>query len=239
MRTTCFATSLALALLLSSAAVRPPANAITVFDPANYSQNLLTAARSLQQINQQVQQLANEAQMLVNQAQDLTRLPTTIAADLQRSLGEVDALIRDAGGLAYDIADIEREYRRLFPEEYAAATSASRIVQDAQEAWELAREGFEHSLKIQAEVVGQIRTDTGTLDRLVAESQSAVGNLQATQAGNQLTALAAKQSMQLQSLLAASARADALEAARALAVREQARARFNRFMGDGSAYTRR
>ena len=98
MRTTCFATSLALALLLSTAAVPPQANAITVFDPANYSQNLLTAARSLQQINQQVQQLANEAQMLVNQAQDLTRLPTTIAADLQRSLGEVDALIRDAGG---------------------------------------------------------------------------------------------------------------------------------------------
>ncbi|MEM9763466.1 MAG: P-type conjugative transfer protein TrbJ, partial [Pseudomonadota bacterium] len=173
---------------MSSAAVPPQANAITVFDPANYSQNLLTAARSLQQINQQVQQLANEAQMLVNQAQNLTRLPTTIAADLQRSLGEVDALIRDAGGLAYDIADIEREYRRLFPEEYAAATSTVRIVQDAQEAWELAREGFEHSLKIQAEVVGQIRTDTGTLDRLVAESQSAVGNLQATQAGNQLTA---------------------------------------------------
>ena len=56
-----------------------------------------------------------------------------------------------------------------------------------------------HALEVQAEVVGEIRTDAATLDRLVGESQGAVGNLQAIQAGNQLTALAAKQSMQLQS----------------------------------------
>jgi hypothetical protein len=41
---------------------------ITVFDPSNYSQNMLTAARTLQQINNQIQSLQNEAQMLLNQA---------------------------------------------------------------------------------------------------------------------------------------------------------------------------
>src|SRR4051812_20767789 len=46
-----------------------PAHAqFTVFDPTNYSQNLLTAARSLQQINNQIQSLQNQAQMLTNQA---------------------------------------------------------------------------------------------------------------------------------------------------------------------------
>ena len=78
-----------------------------------------------------------------------------------------------------------------------------------------------------------------TLDSLIADSQGAIGNLQVAQAGNQLTALAAKQTMQLQTLVAASARADALDRARAVAAREQARARFVRFMGDGDAYTRR
>ena len=34
-----------------------PAKAITVFDPSNYAQNILTAARTLQQVNQQIQQL--------------------------------------------------------------------------------------------------------------------------------------------------------------------------------------
>jgi len=233
----------ALALGLSTVTVTmtvtaPPAHAITVFDPANYSQNLLTAVRSLQQISNQIQQLANEAQMLVNQAQNLTSLPTSVAGDLQASLRAVDALILSAQGVAYDVSAIDAEYRRLFPEEYAATVSNSQIIQDAQEAWQLAREGFRHSLQVQAEVVGQVRTDTFTLDRLIAESQGAVGNLQVAQAGNQLTALAAKQSMQLQSLLAASARAEALESARAIAAREQARARFARFMGDGSSYSR-
>ena len=229
----------ALALGLSAAIMTvPPAHAITVFDPANYSQNLLTAVRSLQQINQQIQQLANEAQMLVNQANDLASLPTSVAGDLQASLRQVDGLIRNAQGIAYEVSEIDGEYRRLFPEEYAASVSNSQILQDAQETWRLAREGFRHSLQVQAGVVGQVRTDAVTLDRLIAESQGAVGNLQAVQAGNQLTALAAKQSMQLQSLLAASARADALESARAIAAREQARARFERFMGNGSSYTR-
>jgi len=219
-----------------------PAHAILgvgdiVYDPANHAENLLTAARALIQVNNQVQQLAHEAQMLINQAQNLANLPTSIAAELQASLAQVDALIQSARGIAYQVSVIDSEYRRLFPDQYAASATSSQIVSDAQEAWAHAREGFKHALEVQAEVVGQVRVDTGTLDRLVAESQSAVGNLQVAQAGNQLTALAAKQSMQLQTLLAASARADALERARAVGAHEQARARFERFKGDGSAYT--
>jgi len=210
-----------------------------VYDPANHAENILTAARTLIQINNQVQQIANEAQMLLNQAQNLAALPTSVAANIRTSLARVDGLITTARGIAYQVSVIDSEYRRLFPEQYAAAVSTSQIVADAQEAWTLAREGFKHSLEVQAEVVGQVRADTVTLDGLIAESQGAVGNLQAAQAGNQLTALAAKQTMQLQTLLAASARADALDRAREVAAHEQARARFTRFMGDGNAYTRR
>ncbi|WP_421950805.1 P-type conjugative transfer protein TrbJ [Pelagibacterium sp.] len=210
-----------------------------VYDPTNHAENILTAARSLEQINNQVQQLANEAQMLINQAQNLVSLPTSIAGELQGSLNQVDQLIRNAQGIAYDLSEIDSAYRELFPEEYADSVSTSDILQDARESWNLAREGFRHALEVQAEVVGEIRSDAATLDRLVDESQGAVGNLQAVQAGNQLTALAAKQSMQLQSLLAASTRAEALDRADALAAHERGQARFERFMGDGSAYTPR
>lgn len=233
----------ACAAALIAVAPVPEANAFfgtgrIVYDPSNHAQNILTAARTLEQINNQITQLANEAQMLVNQAQNLANLPSSIAGELQASLRQVDALIEDARGIAYDVSAIDAEYQRLFPEEYADAVTTSRIVQDAHEAWMLVREGFKHSLEVQAEVVGQLRNDAATLDRLVGESQGAVGNLQVAQAGNQLTALAAKQSMQLQSLLAASARADALANAQAVAAREQARARFSRFMGSGSTYSR-
>ena len=36
---------------------------LTVFDPVNYQENLLSAARALEQINNQVRQLQNQAQM--------------------------------------------------------------------------------------------------------------------------------------------------------------------------------
>jgi len=48
---------------------------LVVFDPNNYAQNVLTAARALQQINNQIVSLQNQAQMLINQARNLATLP--------------------------------------------------------------------------------------------------------------------------------------------------------------------
>ena len=74
-----FAASTALALSLAVAA--PPAFAQwIVFDPNNFSQNVLTAARELQQITNQITSLQNEAQMLINQARNLASLPYSVAA---------------------------------------------------------------------------------------------------------------------------------------------------------------
>jgi P-type conjugative transfer protein TrbJ len=54
----------ALSLPLSmSPLMTPPASAQwIVYDPTNFSQNVLTAARELQQINNQIQALTNQAQ---------------------------------------------------------------------------------------------------------------------------------------------------------------------------------
>jgi P-type conjugative transfer protein TrbJ len=56
---------------LSLAAVSPLSAQWIVFDPNNYAQNVLTAARELQQINNQITSLQNQAQMLINQAKNL------------------------------------------------------------------------------------------------------------------------------------------------------------------------
>ena len=207
-----------------------------VYDPWNHAENVLSAARALEEVNNQVLQLSNEAQMLINQTRNLANLPLSIAGELQGSLNEVDRLIKDAQGIAYNLSEIDSTYRQVFPDQYESDVSTSKILQDARATWNLAREGFRHALEVQASVVGEIRSDAVALERLINESQGAIGNLQAVQAGNQLTALAAKQSMQLQSLLAASARAEALSEADALAARERGRARFKQFMGSGSAY---
>jgi hypothetical protein len=46
-----------------------------VYDPTNYAQNVLTAARSLQQINSQIQQIQQQATSLINEARNLASLP--------------------------------------------------------------------------------------------------------------------------------------------------------------------
>src|SRR3546814_10657318 len=73
---------LSAALLTASVAAIPfmaaPAHAQfggIVYDPTNYAQNLLTATRALQQINNQITSLQNEATGLINQARNLTSLP--------------------------------------------------------------------------------------------------------------------------------------------------------------------
>ena len=87
------ATTAALALLLG---VTVPARALIVFDPTNYVQNVLTAARSLQQINNQITSLQNEAQMLINQARNLANLPYSSLQQLQSSIQRTQQLLAQA-----------------------------------------------------------------------------------------------------------------------------------------------
>ena len=55
-----------------------------VYDPSNYAQNVLQAARALEQISHQITSLQNQAQMLVNQTRNLTNLPYSS----QQSIGQ-------------------------------------------------------------------------------------------------------------------------------------------------------
>ncbi|WP_425409992.1 P-type conjugative transfer protein TrbJ [Hyphococcus sp.] len=209
-----------------------------VYDPTNHAQNLLTAARSLTQVQNQIKQLAHEVTMLENQAKNLASLPTSVADDLKAKLLTIDALINLADGIAYKVAAIETDYETIYRKTYGASPPPTPvIVSEARDAWKQSRDGYKHSLQVQAQVVTNIRDDIDELHGLVGESQGAGGNLQVLQAGNQIAALSAEQMMQIQTLLAAQYRAEALEASRALAERERGKARLIRFLGDDSAYT--
>src|SRR5690242_21364875 len=94
------------ALLLD---VRVPARAqLIVFDPNNYAQNVLTAARELQQINNQITSLQNQAQMLINQAKNLASLPYSSLQQVDRSIQRTQQLLAQAQRIAYDIKQIDR-----------------------------------------------------------------------------------------------------------------------------------
>ncbi len=234
---------LAAAVLMGGSIAAPqPASAQffggIVYDPTNYAQNVLSASRALIQINNQIKQLANEILMLENMAKDLAALPDSIATQLKAKLTAIDTLMTAAQGLAYQVAAIKAQYDSLFPKDYGLAPpSTSVLLATALKQWEQSRQGYQHALEIQAEIVSNVRNDIAELDALIGDSQSAVGNLQVLQAGNQISALAAQQMLQIESLLAAQYRAEALEQSRKLSEREFGRARWVRFLGDRNAYS--
>ena len=88
---------------------------VVVIDPANLIQNILTAARTLEQINNQIRQLQNEAQMLTNQAKNLTGLNFSALNELRSALSATNQLIQQAQGLAFNVSQMETEFARLYP----------------------------------------------------------------------------------------------------------------------------
>jgi P-type conjugative transfer protein TrbJ len=91
------ATILSLPVAFSPVFVTPAAAQWVVYDPTNYVQNVLSAARALEQINNQIQSLQNEAQMLINQARNLASLPYSSLQQLQQSVQRTQALPRRRG----------------------------------------------------------------------------------------------------------------------------------------------
>lgn len=212
-----------------------PAAAIVVYDPTNYAQNVLQAARALTQVNNQIRSLTNEAQSLLNEARNLASLPYSSLAPLLRSVEQTRTLLADARKLAYDVGDIDAAFRGRYGEARMSDTDAD-LVAKARERWQTSLAALEDSLKVQAGVVGNLATNREELEELVGRSQGATGALQASQAGNQLLALQAQQLTDLTATLAAIGRAQAIDSAQRAAAASQAREQMRRFLTPGPGY---
>jgi P-type conjugative transfer protein TrbJ len=90
---------------------------------------------------------------------------------------------------------------------------------------------------VQSQIAQTVQTDSTKLATLVNASQGATGNLQVSQATNQLLALSIKQQLQIENLMAAQGRADALTEANNAEAEEEGRAAFQTFIGTSDVYT--
>lgn len=218
-------------------AVTPTMAQLAVFDPTNYAQNILQATRALAQVNNQILQLQHEAQMLTNMATNLKKFDVSSLLKINSDLAAINSLMAQAKGIAFTISQTEAALKAQFPTSYATNVSTSALATDAQARWQSAMSAYEQTLIVQSQVNESLQTDAGTLNDLLAGSESAEGSLQAAQATNQLLALTAKQQMQIQTLMNAQYRAEALDAARKAQAEAAAKATTQKFLGSGAAYT--
>ncbi len=219
-------------LVISPLAATPAAAQMVVYDPTNFSQNVLTAARELQQVENQVTALTNQATMLANQAKNLERLPTStqtqVQSQVQSGAQNTQSLLSSVQMLAFDVARIEAIFSGTYGAVPLGATNTT-LSANAQTRWQTSIAAFQDSLKIGAGVVGNLPGTNTSRTMLLSSSQSASGSLQATQAGNQLLALQSQQLGDLVAVLAAKSRADALEQARSATAEAQGQQQYNLF----------
>jgi type IV secretion system protein TrbJ len=208
---------------------------LVVFDPSSYAQNVLTAARALQQINNQITSLQNQAQMLINQARNLATLPFSSLLQLEQSILRTQQLLAQAQRIAYDIQQIDRAFATSYATASSSASSQA-LIANAQTRWQNSIAGLQDTMRVQATVVGNLNTNRTQMSALVGVSQGATGALQASQAGNQLLALQAQQLADLTAAVAAQGRAQALVSAQQSAAQDQGREQLRRFLTQGTSY---
>jgi type IV secretion system protein TrbJ len=207
-----------------------------VFDPTNFGQNILTAARELQQVNNEIRMLENQATSLINQARNLASLPYSSLAQLQQQITQTQQLLAQAQRIAYSVTTIDQAFTQTYPQAYSGSTSSQQLLADAQTRWQNALASFQDTMRVQAGVVTNLNNTRTQINALVSSSQSATGALQAAQSGNQLVALQTTQLADLTALMASIARAQSLDAARTLETQAQAQAQTNNFLNYGSGY---
>jgi P-type conjugative transfer protein TrbJ len=224
------------AFISIGAPIRPAHAQWIVFDPTNYSQNVLTAARALEQVNNQIQSLDNEAKMLTNQAKNLASLPYSSLTQLQQSISQTEQLLSQAQRIAYSVSAIDQAFRQTYPQSYSGSTSSTQLLAGAQTRWQNSLSAFQDAMRVQTGAVQNLDSTRSQINALVSSSQSASGALQAAQSGNQLIGLQTTQLADLTAVMAAIARAQSLEGARNVANQAQAQQQLTNFMNYGAGY---
>jgi P-type conjugative transfer protein TrbJ len=208
---------------------------MTVFDPASYAQNVLTAARELQQVQHEITSLQNQAQMLINQAHNLVSLPTSTLTLLQSDLTRTEQLLNEAQHISYNTGQINQAFATQYGQA-GLTTPQAQLVARAQARWRTSLGAFQDALNVQAGVVGNLTNSRTQMSTLMTASQSSAGALQAAQSGNQLLALIAKEVADLTAVVTAESRAQSLAAADRATAPADAQVRFSQFM-TGGTYT--
>ena len=198
--------------------------------PNNYAQNLLTAAHTLQQINNQITALQNQTQMLINQAKNLANLPTSILQQLQSNhAADPDSCSPRPRASAFDIGRIQQAFSTTYGAQPANSSNAALDRRPPRRAGRFRSAAFQDSLRIRPASSAISAPTPPRCRRSVTSSQSASGALQAAQAGNQLLALQSQQISDLVAVARREGRADALEQARTVTNEAQGQAQYQLF----------
>jgi P-type conjugative transfer protein TrbJ len=178
-------TALILALAVPAGAVWP------VFDASVY-------ARQLRELDQQIATVSNLAQQLQYVIKNTTSGGGGIWASNGSFLSSLGQIIQTEQGLSYTYSELSAEFQLLYPG-YAASTSAPTLQQSV----DVNLNTLNGALQDAQAQAQQWQAEQSTLSTLEVKNQTAIGNLQAVQTGNEIALAQVQQLQNLQQLMAA------------------------------------
>ena len=191
---------IALVCALTLLVAAPAFAQLAVFDPANFGQNTLTAARSLQsnmnqatEIANQVQQLGQQIMMVSNQGRNLQALPDSLLQNYQSSFGQLLQQTSQINGLMGNLSTLQSQYQQQYPS-WANSSLQMGQLNTLEQAWRTQdASNYRSALASGATILQQLPTSQADIARLGQDSQNAPGALSAIQAGNNLSVAIAGQ----------------------------------------------
>lgn len=207
---------LALTLGLGASFITPfhQASSMAVYDPANHVQNLLQAARALEQIKIQTEQLKA-------QINSLAKSPYDHSQEISKALSALDSLTQKAKGLASTMITLDQQFSELYPQKPEAKSALERI-QTAAARIEMQRQTAHDLALISAQIEEGRSSRKDRLKGALDASKAAEGETGAIQSSVQTLGLLSEQLESLTALMAAQSRLAALEAASRAAQKEEA-----------------
>lgn len=201
-------------LVMAMSPTAPARAQWTVIDPTNLAQNLLQAARALEQINNQIRQIEQQAAMLA-------RNPLNLSPELSQSIGEARQLFSAAQGLTFQINEMSDQLRTLYPETWEEFDLEG--IGDRSEQWlREDRAAVERAMQAEARAAQSLGRTQGRIDQALQSSTNAEGQTGVGQATNQLLGINAGQLAEIHALLIAQSRALSTERMERLAREERA-----------------
>ena len=208
------AATMALTAGLTTSLLPNQAQAAIVYDPTNHIQNILTAARALEQIRVQTEQLTA-------QIRSLAQSPYDHAAQIGEAMRALNELNSQARGLASTVRGLDRQFEDLYPSNLTAHTAMQRL-EAASRRIEMSRQTAQDLAVTAAAIDTSRAARTSRMAGAIAASRAAEGETGAIQSSVQALGVLSEQLEGLQTLMAAQSRLAAQEAAGRAAERQQA-----------------
>jgi P-type conjugative transfer protein TrbJ len=175
-------------MVLSFGLTVPRVHAITVYDPTNHVQNILSAIRMLKSNLNEAIAIKNQVKSLANEFENLKKLPFSVVDDFDNQMNDLFEVTGTINGLMQDFNTLQREFDNLYPDwGNQVGIDPEELSRQANEWLKMSRETVLGASKTGSKALENLPRSQEQLTELMSQSQGAAGILQAAQAGNQIS----------------------------------------------------